>query len=76
MNVPKYCIIEAGSIFDSVIVRGEIPPSDIPVVKYSILFRPTKEKAAENIYFFSRFIDAILLEIGEYLITLYNIPMK
>ena len=36
-----------------------------------------KEKAVENRWnIFSIFVDDILLEMGEYLITLYNIPMK
>ena len=36
-----------------------------------------KEKAAENRQnLLSRFIDVILLEMGEDLITLYSIPMK
>ena len=59
------------------IVNDEIPSSDIPAVQYSILLRSTKETAVDNRQnLLSIFIDAILLEMGEYLITLYNIPMK
>ena len=36
-----------------------------------------KEKAVDNRWnILSIFIDAILLEMGEYLITLYDTPMK
>ena len=38
----KSYIIESGSLFDGVIVDYEIPSSDIPEVKYSILLRPTE----------------------------------
>ena len=73
----KYCIIETVIIFDIFIVKDDIPSSYIPVVQYSILLRAMKEKAADNRWhILSRFIDDLLLEIIEYLIMLYNIPIK
>ena len=48
MNVIQSYIIRTGIILDSVIVKDEIPSSDIPAVQYSILLISTKEKAVEN----------------------------
>ena len=77
MNVIQSYIIRTGIILDSVIVKDEIPSSDIPAVQYSILLRSMKEKAVDNRWdILSRFVDAILLEMGEDLITFYKIPMK
>ena len=42
MNFLQYYIIEAGSIFDSVIVNDKITSSDITAVQYSTLLRSTK----------------------------------
>ena len=44
MNVLQSYIIEAGSLFGSVIIMNGIPSLDIPVVKYSILLRSTKKR--------------------------------
>ena len=62
MNVIQSYIIRTGIILDSVIVKDEIPSSDIPAVQYSILLISTKEKSVENgRNILSRFIDAIFL---------------
>ena len=45
MDVLKYYIIEAVSLFNSVILNDEITSSDIPAVQYPILLRSMKENA-------------------------------
>ena len=77
MNVLQSYIIETGIIYDSLIVRYEIPSSYIPVVKYKIWLKSIKYKVVDNRRnILSIFIDNILLEMRKYLITLYNITMK
>ena len=48
MHVIQSYNIEAESILNGVIVKGDIPSSYIPAVQYSILLRSTPEKALEN----------------------------
>ena len=77
MNAIQSFIVEAGRLFESVIVKDEIPSSDLPPVQYSILLRSMKDEAVQNRQrLLSRFIDAILLEMGEELIQQYEIPTK
>ena len=62
INFLQSQIIEEGIIFDSVILKDEIPSSDISAVQYSVLLRSMKEKAVENGQnILSRIIGGILL---------------
>ena len=69
--------IRAESIFNILIVKNEIPSSDTTILQYSIVLISTKENVLKNEWnLFSIFVNAILLERGEDLITLYNIPTR
>ena len=69
-------IVMAGIVLDSVIIKDEIPISDMPPVQYSILLRSMKEdmvkqrrKCLEEV------INAVYLELGN-LTTQCNVPSK
>ena len=77
MNIIQTYIVEASRLFNSVIVNDEIPSSDLPPVHYSILMRSMKDKAIENRRIVkSKFIDASLIEMGNEMININNIPTK
>jgi predicted GIY-YIG superfamily endonuclease len=70
-------IIAAGDLFDSVIIRDEIPICNIPPVQLSTLFcdvEASNQSFSKDIK--SNIIDAALKELGEDTIVQCNIPSK
>ena len=69
-------IVMAGIVFDSIIIKDEIPITDMPPVQYSILMRSIREDIVkERRLQLENLIDAASLELGS-LTVQCNIPSK
>ena len=76
MRVISDIIVKAGLIFESVLVKGEIPLTEMPPVIYSTLIRSIEEEIVqERRKHLERVIDAVMIEM-EGLVQLYNLPSK
>jgi hypothetical protein len=69
-------IVIAGELLDGIIIRDELPISDMPPVQLSTLFGSNDEDIKENILALKRrFVEAIALELGD-VYTECNVPKR